>query len=391
MKRKRLSPFIGAVVLFFILVSAPKSWFLPFITEKNLVQEAADLNPDMFEGVQIQKMMLKNNKFLPIYGSSELSRMDAFHPSKFFRENNKGYIPFLIGTGGTESTFHYLNFAVHHNELKGKKIVFILSPQWFTKKGENEVRFASTFSIQKAYQFALDDTFDKNLAKKLASRLLAHTTVKKDPLLKALLEAKINNNDQKKLSYKAEAFLGEGYFHLMQRRDLLISLLNVKHRNIAGEPELTKNKTWDELNKNAEWAAKRMMTNNRFYIENEYFDRLIKPKLKALKGYRPLSSYVHSPEYNEFQMMLDVLKASGAKPLFVSIPVNGYWYDYTGFKKEGREGYYVKIKKQIQNEGFPVLDLSGHEYDKYFMTDTIHIGYKGWVQIDKGIEEFMKN
>jgi len=29
--------------------------------------------------------------------------------------------------------------------------------------------------------------------------------------------------------------------------------------------------------------------------------------------------------------MLDILKEAGAKPLFVIIPVNGAYYDYTGF------------------------------------------------------------
>jgi len=88
-------------------------------------------------------------------------------------------------------------------------------------------------------------------------------------------------------------------------------------------------------------------------------------------------------------MVLDVLKEAKAKPLFVSVPVNGYWYDYMGLSKKDREGYYKKIKQQIEKEGFPVLDLSSHEYDPYFLKDTIHLGYKGWLPIDKAIIEFV--
>lgn len=33
-------------------------------------------------------------------------------------------------------------------------------------------------------------------------------------------------------------------------------------------------------------------------------------------------------------MMLDILKDAGAEPMFVTIPVNGKWYDYTGFPKK---------------------------------------------------------
>ena len=90
-------------------------------------------------------------------------------------------------------------------------------------------------------------------------------------------------------------------------------------------------------------------------------------------------------------MVLDVLKEAKAKPLFVSVPVNGYWYDYMELSKKDREGYYKKIKHQIEKEGFPVLDLSNHEYDKYFLKDTIHLGYKGWLPIDKAIIEFVQH
>ncbi|MCY7585877.1 D-alanyl-lipoteichoic acid biosynthesis protein DltD, partial [Bacillus safensis] len=88
--------------------------------------------------------------------------------------------------------------------------------------------------------------------------------------------------------------------------------------------------------------------------------------------------------------MLDILKQAGAKPLFVTIPVNGKWYDYTGFPKEGRTGYYEKINRQIRDNGYEVADLTKHEYDPYFFKDTIHVSYKGWVYIDKAIEKFYK-
>ncbi|MFB2351348.1 D-alanyl-lipoteichoic acid biosynthesis protein DltD, partial [Priestia megaterium] len=86
-----------------------------------------------------------------------------------------------------------------------------------------------------------------------------------------------------------------------------------------------------------------------------------------LKGKNKGKSYAVSPEYGDFEMMLDILKAAGAEPMFVTIPVNGKWYDYTGFPKKGRTDYYKKVNKQIRAKGFQVADFSGHEYDPYFM------------------------
>lgn len=58
------------------------------------------------------------------------------------------------------------------------------------------------------------------------------------------------------------------------------------------------------------------------------------------------------------------------------MPVNGPWYDYAGFPKERRDVYYNKVRDQVEKAGYPVVDFSSHEYDKYFLKDTIHLGRK---------------
>ncbi|MFE7150388.1 D-alanyl-lipoteichoic acid biosynthesis protein DltD, partial [Heyndrickxia sporothermodurans] len=108
------------------------------------------------------------------------------------------------------------------------------------------------------------------------------------------------------------------------------------------------------------------------------------------KKYKKKKKFAESKEYKDFQMVLDLLKEKGAKPLFVTLPVNGKWYDYTGFPKEGRTAFYKKIKKQVEAAGFPIADYSGHEYDPYFLKDTIHIAWKGWVYMDKAMENHWK-
>ena len=109
-----------------------------------------------------------------------------------------------------------------------------------------------------------------------------------------------------------------------------------------------------------------------------------------MEGKNKGHSYAESLEYDDFQIMLDILKESEAEPLFVVIPVNGAYYDYTGFPEKGRQDYYTRIKKQINDSGFTYADYSEHEYDPYFMRDTIHIGWKGWVYLDEDMQKFLK-
>ena len=126
-----------------------------------------------------------------------------------------------------------------------------------------------------------------------------------------------------------------------------------------------------------------------FYIEDNVYEKK-EQYIKSMEGKNEGLSYAESLEYDDFQIMLDILKGSDAEPLFVIIPVNGEYYDYTGFSEKGRQDYYTRIKKQISDSGFTYADYSDHEYDPYFMRDTIHIGWKGWVYLNEDMENFLK-
>jgi D-alanine transfer protein len=390
MKLKAFSPLIVATLLFALVLFLPEKWLISFVNDRTVEKAATNLDTNMFQGYIIQNKMLKDPKYLPIFGSSELSRMDPFHPSNYFKANPMGFTPFLVGKGGTESLSHFLNFSVHANELKNKKIIFILSPQWFVKEGLNESHFAPNFSVLQGYQFALNPKVDHKLVVEGSKRLLSYEVVKKDIVLSSLLKANIYHDK----IHQTKAMLVKPFAHtflrLLERRDLILSLMEPPLKKPHPNYQLTKGRTWGHLNIEASNMAKRKSNSNHFYVDNLYYKTMLKPKMKTLKNYKRKASYAVSPQYSDLQMVMDVLKETGAKPLFVSIPVNGYFSDYTGFPKEGRTLYYQKVRKQIEDNGFPVLDLTNNEYNKYFFTDTIHLGYKGWIAIDKGIEQFEK-
>ena len=48
----------------------------------------------------------------------------------------------------------------------------------------------------------------------------------------------------------------------------------------------------------------------------------------------------------------------------------------------------IKVREQVEKAGYPVIDFSGHEYDKYFLKDTIHLGWKGWIYFDEAVQKF---
>lgn len=386
MKRVLFSPLILAFLVLLLIMTIPNTWIEYFIPKSRVSQAATALNPLMFQGKYLQTKMLEDKRYLPMYGSSELSRLDQFHPSDYFQVNYDGFTPFLIGKGGSISLIHFLAMAEQTDQLKGRKLVFVLSPQWFQPQGADEYHFEPNYSSLQSYDLAFNHKIDPKLKKMVIKRLLKFKAVKGDILLSTLYKGEISNNPwvQGKAAFvKPFAYM---YHGLLEKKDLYYALAGEapKQRTVS---QKVKNKSWEELKQQAVQVGAKGSQTNQFQIVNYQFAK-IKHKLPALKNYKAGASYGKSVEYHDFQLVLDLLKESGAKPLFISVPVNGKWYDYTGFPKSGRTSYYKRINKQIKKEGFPVADFSGHEYDPYFMKDTIHIGWKGWVYVDKAIKDF---
>ena len=52
----------------------------------------------------------------------------------------------------------------------------------------------------------------------------------------------------------------------------------------------------------------------------------------------------------------------------------------------------AKIKYQLQSQGFThIADLSEEGDKSYFMQDTIHLGWNGWLAMDKYVNPFLSN
>ncbi|MCY8522146.1 D-alanyl-lipoteichoic acid biosynthesis protein DltD [Bacillus atrophaeus] len=385
MKKRFFGPIILAFILFVGAIAVPASWLTRFIPDKRVEESATALNPNMFQGLYLQNKMLEEQKYLPIYGSSELSRLDKFHPSNYFQVNNQGFTPYLIGKGGSQSLIHAINFAAHADQLKGKKLVFIVSPQWFTKHGSDEQHFAPNYSALQGLDLAFNDTIDPAVKKQMMKRMLHYKAVTNDAVLSELYQAMLEGQTWKVNLLKPAA---KSYYSLLQKKDLYYSMAESEgpKRHVS---ESVKDKPWSVLKQEADKMGEDHSRSNVFHIDDPSY-RKLKHKVPKFKNKNKHRTYAKSPEFGDFELMLDILKDAGAEPMFVSIPVNGKWYDYTGFPKNGRTDYYKKVKKQIEAKGFQVADLSGHEYDPYFMKDTIHIGWKGWVYVDKAIEEFYK-
>ena len=104
----------------------------------------------------------------------------------------------------------------------------------------------------------------------------------------------------------------------------------------------------------------------------------------AYKGYQT------GPEYEDLECFLKVCQQLEIEPLIVIVPVNGYYYDFTGFPKEARQNYYEKVRTLAESYGARIADFSDQEYTKYFFEDRVHLGKKGWVMVDESLYNYYK-
>ncbi|HAG42378.1 MAG TPA: D-alanyl-lipoteichoic acid biosynthesis protein DltD, partial [Clostridium sp.] len=45
-------------------------------------------------------------------------------------------------------------------------------------------------------------------------------------------------------------------------------------------------------------------------------------------------------------------------------------------------------EKMANDYGFKALNYSDKEYEKYFMSDGMHLGWRGWLKINNDIKEY---
>ncbi|WP_163652355.1 D-alanyl-lipoteichoic acid biosynthesis protein DltD [Listeria sp. PSOL-1] len=393
MKKKlwmTFGPVLVAGLVFLFILFGPSALFNG-VSNKTIEKSATSMNEGVIQGQLIQDDAFSKKEYLPIFGSSELSRIDMFHPSVYSQKYNKGYTPFLIGRAGTQSLTHYLNINSLGTQLKGKKVVFILSPQWFQPKGVNAGHFGINFSPLQAYKFALEDKKETPERRYAARRLLQYKVVQNDTTLKSLLENIATPGPNKPNDETFTRLSAKFQYAILTRKDELESKFVTGSREEMvenGIKNLPGNLSYEKLDQLAIEAGKANTGNNEFNIKQKYYDKKIKPIYDKLTDSRRSLSYAQSPEYADLQLVMDAFKQAGADVLFVNPPINGKWIDFIGMNRKELSLYYQKTQAMVEQNGFKYVSLEKFTDDPYFLEDPIHLSWRGWVQIDKAIDQF---
>lgn len=333
---------------------------------------------------------------LLVFGSSELKTTDiSTHPANFFAGKRCGFQVDLVGRGSCQSLVHALAIAAGGDALNGKKVVLITAPQSYVQEGIAPDLFMANFSELQALAMLEDDTISDVVKVYLSYRIQTliqryneenGTSLQTCTAAGVLTKAKADRNDALSsllLPYRALSDWALDCKDRIEAHAVMLDYSDVPAPQDAAAID------WAAEEAAALRQAAEMVTNNDFYMQDDYYSTYVGRKLAQQEGKDGDLSYDVSPEYLDLCCLLEICRQKSMEVLFVHVPMNGKWNDYTGFSAERRENYYEKVRMIVEEfDNVTLLDLTDFEYEPYFLCDTMHLGWKGWLEVDRAIIEF---
>lgn len=323
---------------------------------------------------------------LMIFGSSELDSAVPQNPSHMFPNTQLDADVDLIGRASVQSLLNTVKMGALSDSLRGKKVVLIVSLQWFMSEEIDRNGYQAHFSEVQFYQFMRNKTVDKELKQYVCRRsasLIEGQSSMEIPYLYVSL-------------YQRDDWVSKACFYLMQpyyaiREQFL--LLKDKHdaygavKNDADKPaQETIDVDWRLERERAAEMGRQACTNNDFYVDDEYYTTYLEPNIASLKNSYS-GDLLSSKEFGDYEAFLKICRSQDLQPYLIFMPTNGAYYDYIGLDKETRWAFYDKLKAMAGKYNFPYLDLRDKEYEPYFMKDVMHLGWGGWLYVNEKITE----
>ena len=385
---KKVYAFLIAIILVLISVKGIDIYLKKQLT--NNIDKLYYYNSDIKNSNDYVMDNILKKETIVVLGSSELFSNDEIaYPPYLYNYGYSNYNSILMGRGYMQSIHHAMSIGALSNNIKNNKVVLIISPQWFTEAHLSSDIYSSRFSEANYIEFLKNKNISKENKMKVAERLESLLTSDPTELEKInkYEDIYLYHNDVNPINF-LKIKIYDGFINLKNNYNLTKEFKNINnsinYNNYVDANEINYNKLLEK----AESIAKIQCTTNEFGISDNYFNTYVKDNLESRKNSEQNSSYVKSKEYDDLQLFLDICKDLKIEPLLISVPVNGRWYDYTGFSKEDRNQYYQNIRDIASKNNVELADFSDKEYELYFLKDIMHLGWKGWVYLDEAIYNF---
>ena len=383
----KLKAFLLAIVLVIVTLFLLNETYVNKVDDYYKVKDNSIRYSTSYEKYKSRDILTSNitPNTLVLLGSSELVATinEDYHPNKIFNYNDFNIMQ--IGTSYSQNIVQASTLGSIEGAMTKRKVAIVESVQWFEKDGTHQDAFLNKASQEHIFQTLSNEKISKETKEKLIDRIIERTKGNK-----------LQNDLYKK--YKSYFIEGKGTFIDKKLLELDNTIYSFKLKQTfyqkhakSDYPSLgdkTPDYDWEKMTNQFVEEVKKKTDNNDYAVDNNYYNTYLKDRYTSLKNSNKDLSYLESPEYSDMELFLTVAKELGIEVEVIIFPVNGKWNDYTGVSREMRKQTYKKIEDVAKKHGATVLNYGNREYDDYFLFDVMHVGVKGWMEVEKELYKF---
>ena len=362
---------------------------------------AREFFPQREYGSVIQQAVFRQPGLLPVFGSSEITATNTPNRALFFFDQHPtGFMVFDVARGGNNSLLIAQDLASLGPVIRGKKIVISFTPWLFSnqqKAGKDNNSYNGNFSLIHANGLVFSTDISMAVKRQTAKRMTEYPdTFEQNPVLRLALYQLIMDTPYNDFFYYTIMPLGQLNNSILRLQDHYASWRAIED----GQIKVKQNKkpagqiNWNSEIAKAEAQQKLDTNSNRYGINNEIWEKARNSGGFALRepGTQDqtfLTNLASIKEWEDFNILLEVMQELDVRPLILSRPINGVVYSAAGISPQVQTTYYEKLQKTVEPYKFPIVDFRDHTNDLYFSTDFLgHSSPKGWLYVDQTLDAF---
>lgn len=321
---------------------------------------------------------------LPLYGSSELVKPIPDKAARFFHRYPTDFEVFPVGKAGTTSLIILQKLAAVGDELRGHKIAISVSPSWFFTPHPEPHYYAGNFSKVQADELVFCAPLSRELKRDVARQMLEFpATLVRHPLLAFSLRRLAGGSPLDRLLFALAWPFERLETAILRSQDEFETAAFIRAQGRLKAPH--------RLPHPLDWAT---------YVAHA----AQKVDLGAVRAgehggdWQAVSSRGDGEflanlrlarEWRDFELLLRMLRESGADPLILSMPLSGAWLDRIGVPKNARAEFTGRLRALTEHYGVPLCDFQDHEDDPRFLADHHdHLSVEGWMYYNRALDDF---
>jgi D-alanine transfer protein len=349
--------------------------------ERSTVEAVApELFPVKTQGLALQRTAVQARDVLPLYGSSELLGPLGVRAGDFFRRAPTGFQVSPVGKAGATSLIILQKLGALRRELNGKKVGVLLSSVCFVGT-TSPYWYEGNFSLFAASKLTFDSVLDFKLKRDIATRMLKFPhTLQKSSILEFALRRIAAGTWFDQLAFCAVWPLGKLENLILDLQDHFAALEYTLHKVEPAPPREPQTLDWTALIEKAKEPAAAQSD------EKQGAGRSHRAAIPGSRDERFRASMNESPEWVDLELLLRILTEIHAKPLLISTPMYGRFFEKSGVSPLALKYYHTRIRAVAQRYNFELVDFPEHDEDVDFLNP--HLTGKGWIFYDRVLDDF---